>query len=76
MVCGSPKITRKEEFRSKKGEEAPRYWTFTGSFDKGVPTGKWDYSYFTTYREQNNPKSITRKEVVDSFHMTFRKKLY
>lgn len=69
---GEISITRKEEFRSKKGEEAPRYWTFMGSFDKGVPTGKWDYSYFTTYREQNNPKSITRKEVIDSFHMTFK----
>ena len=69
---GEVSITRREVFKSNKGEEAPRYWTFTGSFDKGVPTGKWDYSYFTTYREQNNPKSITRKEVVDSFQMTFK----
>lgn len=68
---GEITIMRKEEFKPDKGEEAPRYWTLTCYFDKGFPSGQWEYSYFTTIREMNNPKSKTRKEVVDSFSMTF-----
>lgn len=60
LLDGKYSLTRTYNFKSKKGIEAPNKWVITGCFNKGVPSGDWDYVY-------------TKKAVEETVHVTVQK---
>lgn len=43
LLDGKYSLTATYDFKSNNGAEAPNKWVKTGCFNKGVPTGDWDY---------------------------------